>query len=49
MLKSEIQPGADYALRERREIDAPFERVRIIEHIRKERNGRRSGLTQTLD
>lgn len=35
MLKSEIQPATDYALRERREIGAPFQRVRIIEHIRK--------------
>jgi len=35
MLKSELQPGTDYALRERREIGAPLQRVRIIEHIRK--------------
>ena len=48
MLKSEIQPGTDYALRERREIGAPLQRVRIIEHIRKT-NGRRSGLSLTLD
>ncbi len=34
-MKSEIQPGADYALRERREIGATFERLRMIEHIRK--------------
>jgi hypothetical protein len=35
MLKSEIQPGTDYALRETREIGARFQRVRIIDHIRK--------------
>jgi hypothetical protein len=35
MLKSEIQPATEYALREKREIGASFQRVRIIEHIRK--------------
>lgn len=35
MLKSEIQSGTDYALREKREIGVPFQRVRIIEHVRK--------------
>ena len=35
MLKSEIQPGVEYALREKRAIGAPFQRVRILEHIRK--------------
>jgi hypothetical protein len=35
MLKAEIQPGIDYALREKRLVGAPFQRVRIIEHIRK--------------
>jgi hypothetical protein len=34
MLKSEIQPGAEYALREKRIRGAPFQRVRIIEHVR---------------
>ena len=35
MLKSEIHSGTDYALREKREIGVPFQRVRIIEHVRK--------------
>lgn len=35
MLKSEIQPGVEYAFREKREVGAPFQRVRILEHIRK--------------
>src|ERR1700739_2209774 len=34
MLKSEINPRADYALREKTAPDAPLQRVRIIEHIR---------------
>jgi hypothetical protein len=34
MLKSEINPRTDYALRERSTPDAPLQRVRIIEHIR---------------
>ncbi len=34
MLKSEIQPGKDYALREKRTPGTPFQRVRIIEHVR---------------
>jgi hypothetical protein len=35
MVKSEIQPGVEYALREKRVPGAPFQRVRIIEHVRK--------------
>jgi len=35
MLKAEIQPGIEYALRERRLVGASFQRVRILEHIRK--------------
>ncbi len=34
MWKVEIKPGAEYALRERRIRGTPFQRVRIIEHIR---------------
>jgi hypothetical protein len=34
MLKSEIQIGKDYALREKRASGTPFQRVRILEHIR---------------
>jgi hypothetical protein len=34
MLKSEIKPGTDYAVRERRTRGTPFQRVRIIEHVR---------------
>ncbi|MGA2946804.1 MAG: hypothetical protein WA350_08495 [Candidatus Sulfotelmatobacter sp.] len=34
MLKSEINPRMDYALREKSAPDAPLQRVRIIEHIR---------------
>lgn len=34
MLKAEITPGAHYAFRERRAPGTPFERVRVIEHIR---------------
>lgn len=34
MLKSEITPRTDYALREKRVSSAPLQRVRIIEHIR---------------
>lgn len=35
MLRSEIQPGVDYAFREKRGAGAPFQRVRILEHVRK--------------
>jgi len=34
MLKSEIQPRMEYAFREKRVPGTPFQRVRIIEHIR---------------
>jgi hypothetical protein len=34
MLKSEINPRTDYALREKRAPNAPLQRVRIVEHIR---------------
>lgn len=34
MLKSEIKPGVDYAFRETRAAGAPFQRIRIIQHIR---------------
>ncbi len=34
MLKAEIRPGVEYAIREKRVPGAPFEHVRIIEHIR---------------
>ena len=33
MIKSEISPRTDYALREKSAPDAPLQRVRIIEHI----------------
>jgi len=34
MLKSEIKPGAEYALREKRAAETPVQHVRIIEHMR---------------
>jgi hypothetical protein len=34
VLKSEIKPRTDYAFREKRVPGAPFQRVRVIEHIR---------------
>jgi len=34
MLKSEIKPGSEYAFCEKRTPGTPFERVRIIEHVR---------------
>jgi hypothetical protein len=34
MVKSEIKPRTDYALREKRMPGVPFQRVRIVEHIR---------------
>jgi hypothetical protein len=34
MLKADIKPGAEYALREKRVIGAALERVRILAHIR---------------
>jgi hypothetical protein len=34
MLKSEIKPGTDYAVREKRFRGFPFQRVRIVEHVR---------------
>lgn len=34
MLKSEIKPGVEYALREKRVPGSPFQRVRIIGHLR---------------
>ena len=34
MLKSEIKPGSEYAVREKRTHGTPFQRVRIIEHVR---------------
>jgi len=34
MIKAEIIPRTDYALREKSAPDAPLQRVRIIEHIR---------------
>lgn len=34
MLKSEIKPRTEYAMRERRVRGTPFQRVRIIEHVR---------------
>ena len=35
MLKSEIPPDIEYALRERPTIRDPFQHVRIIEHVRR--------------
>lgn len=35
MLKSEIRPRAEYALREKRAPGTPFQRVRVIEHVRR--------------
>src|SRR5215467_7788708 len=37
MPRAEIQPGIDYALRERRLVGAPFQCVRVLEHIQKNR------------
>src|SRR5262245_1693365 len=34
MWRSQIKPGVEYALRERRRRGAPFQRIKIIEHIR---------------
>src|SRR4029453_1296223 len=34
MLKSEIKPGVEYAMREKRGASVPLQRVRIIQHIR---------------
>jgi hypothetical protein len=34
MLKSEIKPNSHYAFREKRKAGAPFERVKVLEHIR---------------
>src|SRR5690349_15019698 len=34
MLKSEIRPRTEYAMRERRTPSTPFQRVRIFEHLR---------------
>lgn len=34
MLKSEIKPGVEYAMRERSNVRGPFQHVRIIEHVR---------------
>ncbi len=34
MLKCEIKLGTEYALREKRTLGTPFQRVRIIEHVR---------------
>jgi hypothetical protein len=34
MLKSEIKPGAHYAFREKRKAGTPFERVKVVEHVR---------------
>jgi len=34
MLKSEIKPGVEYALRERRGVGSPLQRVRILQHVR---------------
>jgi hypothetical protein len=35
VLKSDIKPNTEYALREKRGPGEPFQRVRVIEHIRK--------------
>ena len=34
MLKSEIKPRTEYAMREKRTPGTPFQRVRIIEYVR---------------
>src|SRR5437867_468278 len=34
MVKSEIAPGKEYALREKRGLGVALQRVRVIEHIR---------------
>ena len=34
MLKSQIKPGVQYAVREKRVRGEPFQRVRVTEHIR---------------
>jgi hypothetical protein len=34
MWKSHIKPGVEYALREKRGLAAPLQRVRIVVHIR---------------
>lgn len=35
MWKAEIKPNTEYALREKRVVGAPFQRVRVIQHIRR--------------
>jgi hypothetical protein len=34
MLKSQIRPGAEYALREKRVSRGAFQHIRIVEHLR---------------
>lgn len=34
MTKSEIKPGEEYAFREKRQASLPFQRVKVLEHIR---------------
>lgn len=34
MVKSEIKPGTDYAVREKRKRGTPFQHVRVIAHVR---------------
>lgn len=34
MLKAEIKPGTEYAVREKRVVGGPLERVRIVAHVR---------------
>ena len=34
MSKSEIKPGLEYAMREKRLPGTPFQRIKIVEHIR---------------
>jgi hypothetical protein len=35
MQKSDIKAGTEYALREKRTLGTPFQRVRVIEHVRR--------------
>jgi len=37
MLKAEIKPGGDYAVREKRTPGVPFQRARVLEHVRRDK------------
>ncbi len=37
MMKAEIVPDTEYAMREKRTPDAPLQHVRVIEHVRRDK------------